>query len=173
MSSEDQVIVDKVVRRRSARNDHTNETIDQEREDDIPEELMTKLEDHVGDGGAKITIGGSLGSTRDYHKAECFVSISVSCNNDMDDVDAVHGIVLPYIHKYAEEDLEEMSKLRDPWLEPQRRLHERRTGKPPKKDAPTSLPPAEREKSAVKKPPKRSSSIKTKNKGVKMPSFRR
>lgn len=164
--------LDVVVRRRSAYNDNTRETLDQEKEDDLPEDLMAKLEDHTGDEKAAITVSGSLSSMRDFHKAEAFVSIKVTCNNDLEDIEAVHGIVLPYIHRFAQEDLDEMSKLRDPWLEPHRRMHVASVGKPPPstktKKAPTSLPVEE--SSPVKSPPKRTT---TKNKGVKKPSFRR
>jgi hypothetical protein len=163
-------MTDGVKRRRFAFNDDTKELIYDEREDDIPEELMSKLSDYIGDGEGRVTASGSLGSSREYHKAEAFVSISLACNNDLDDAEAVHGLIVPYVRKLAAEDLLEMSKLRDPWLPPDLRLHgEVKT--PPKKGPPTSLPP---EEGSVKKPPKRrTSSVKTKKKGVKKPSFRR
>lgn len=168
--TDDPINIDRIYRKRSAYNDHNKETIDQERDDDVPEGLMTKLEDFIGDREASITVGGSLSSNRDFHKAEAFVSIRVACNNDLDDIDAVHDIVQPYIAKLAQHDLEEMSMLRDPWLEPHRRLHQHEvSAKAPPKKTPTSLPP---EEGAKKQPPKRVIA-KAKNPGVKRPSYRR
>ena len=145
MSADDHVIIGRVYRYRMAFNDHTKETTEEELDNDLPEELMAKVEDLYGNGEASVTVGGSLGSSREYHKAEAFVSIRMPCNSTMEDAEAVHDIVRPYVNKFAAEDLVEMSKLRDPWLPPHLRLHEpvpQKTGKPPKKDAPTSLPPA-------------------------------
>lgn len=154
--------IDRVKRKRTLFNDHTKETIEQAKEDDLPEELMGELEQHVGDGEAQLTVSGSLGSSRQFHKAEAFVSIGVSCNNDLADIEAAHDIVLPYVKKLLAADLLEMSKLRDPWLEPKDRLH---TKAPVGKAA----EPAESE-GVVKDPPRRSSQIKL-GPGAKKPIF--
>lgn len=156
---------DGIQRRRSLYNDTTKEEIEQYREDDLPEELMSELADHVGDGEAKLTIGGSLGSTVHFHKAEAFVSIGVSCNNNLDDVEAVHAIVLPHLKKLLSEDLLEMSKLRDPWLDPQDRRHTKSASAPVGKAALEG-----ESEGVVKGPPKRSSHIKL-GPGAKKPTF--
>lgn len=111
----------------------------QEREDFLPEDLMSKLEPFIGDAEGRITVSGALSSSHEFCKAEAFVSISVACNNNMDDILQVHEILKPTVQGLVFDDHLEMSHLRDNVLPPDRRLHldvsspEKETRTPPKK----------------------------------------
>jgi hypothetical protein len=142
-------------------NDRDGSTTEQDRRDEIPEELMSELEAYTGDGQARVTVSGELASNHHYHKASAFVSISVTCNNNLEDVEAVHNLVRPHVQGLVHKDHAEMSLLRDTLLPSNERKHKEPTGLPG--EAP----------SEVKRPPKRTSKVSTKNKGVKKPSFRR
>ena len=79
---------------------------------------MKQIDQYVGDAQARLTVSGSLSSVKEFHKAESFVSITVTCNNNMDDIMEVHDIVKPVVHQLASEDLEEISKFRDELIAP-------------------------------------------------------
>ena len=132
---------------------------------------MSQLEPYIGDGQGRLTVSGSLSSNHEYHKAEAFVSISVSCNNDLDDVRQVHDIVRPYVQELVHEDHQEMSLLRDTILPPDKRVHGQETSPPVTKQVPTGLPPV-KEKGKVGRPPKRGSKITAKG-GKPKPSLKR
>ena len=102
-----------------------------------------------------------MSSSHEYHKAEAFVSISVTCNNNMDDVGAVHELLRPRVQELVHEDHDHMSQLRDTLPSLATQLHV----------TPKGLPAATKSEGKVSKPP-RSSKIKTKT-GSKKPSFKR
>lgn len=167
----DVTLVDTVHRSRRFFNDNDKTVTEQERRDEIPEDLMSKLENYLGDGQARVTVSGALSSSHEFHKAESFVSISVSCHNDLDNIRDVHDLVRPHVAELVHADHDEMSLLRDKILPVGKKLHTDLDGptkvaSPPKsKAAPKGLPPAK-----VAAPPK--SNLKTR-KGVKRPSFTR
>jgi len=162
-------MVDTVHRSRKFINDNDKSVLEQERRDEIPEGLMSDLSSYLGDGQARVTVSGALSSSHEYHKAEAFVSISVSCNNDMQDVQAVHDLVRPHVHELVHQDHGEMSLLRDTILPVGKKLHTESmavVATPPRaKPAPTGLPPAK-----TSGPPK--PGLKTR-KGVNRPTFKR
>jgi len=150
--------------KRSLYNDNDRTTLEQERQDELSEEIMAKIEEYMGDGTARVTVSADLGSSVSYHSAKAFVSISVPCNNDMDSIYAVHEILRPHVQGLCGEDHEAMAAMRDGLINPTRA-------------------PAET-KSQVRQPPKRGGSQGPKGpakrggktvtpKGVKKPSFRR
>ena len=148
-----------VRRHRSLYNDNDKTTLEQEQSHDISEEIMATIEDYQGDGNARVTVSADLGSSVEYHSAKAFVSISVPCNNDADSIDAVHGMLQPYVQKLAVEDHEAMAAIRDGLIHPGRA----RASEPANEPAPTAK---------VRQPPKRGGNIVT-PKGIKKPSFRR
>jgi hypothetical protein len=152
-------LLDKVQRQRRFINDINGEVTEQEKRDDLPEDLMSELEKYIGDGQARLTVSGSLSSSHEYHKAEAFVSISVACNNNMNDVEAVHDIVRPCVQDLVQKDHFEMSLLRDTVLPESQRLHS---------DVTAMVPASE---GKVASPPKRSSGIKLA--GKRKPDFQR
>lgn len=79
----------------------------------IPEELVEQIESCIGDGQARVTVSGTLSSNVDYHKAEAFVSISIPCNSNLEDIGKAHDIVRAFVGKLLQEDLEDMKRLRD------------------------------------------------------------
>jgi len=160
----DASMLDGVRRRRSMHNDNDHSITEQERSDGIPEELMSKLETYIGDGSARVTVSGELASSHEFHKASAFVSISVTCNNDLDDIETVHNLVRPVVQELAHKDHEDMSRLRDTILPKNKKKHSNPTGLPGEEKL--TKPPA-------KMPAGRSSKVITKNKGIKKPSFRR
>lgn len=109
----DVTMVDCLHRQRKFHNDLDKTVLSQERQDPIPEEIMAQLEDYRGDGKAHLTVSGSVSSNHEFHKAEAFVSISVTCNNNMDDVMSVHALVQPFVKDLVRVDHEEMALLRD------------------------------------------------------------
>jgi len=136
----DDSLRNKLFQRRSFYNDNDNTTLEQERLEEIPEEIMSQLEDHVGDGLARVTVAGDLGSSVSFHSAKAFVSVSVTCNNDLGDVEAVHDVLRPFVQKLCHSDHEEMSIIRDTILPADKRQHEAepavmpgRVSRPPKK----------------------------------------
>lgn len=93
-------------------------TRNQTRQDAIPEDLMAGLEDEIGDGLAKVTVGAELAHSKDYGcKAQAFVSISVHCNNDDDTIGRVHGKLHDKTRELANQDLKDMIADRDLYLE--------------------------------------------------------
>ena len=121
---------------------------------------MSELETYVGDGMARVTVSGALSSSHHYHKAEAFVSVSVTCNNNLEDVAAVHNMLRPKVQNLVSQDHDEMSLLRDTLLPENEKKH----------TAPSGLPSA---KKVAKPPAKRASKVTTGNKGVVKPNFRR
>lgn len=88
-------------------------TREQQQEHPIPEEYMTKLESHIGDAGARVTVGAELSNMRDFNKAQAFVSVTVTCNNKAEDIENVHNIALEMVKKLVNEDLKMMKVDRD------------------------------------------------------------
>jgi hypothetical protein len=74
---------------------------------------MEEIAPHVGDAGARLTVGGTLSSNVDYHKAEAFVSVTVPCNNNLEDVQKAHDIVRGFIGTLLLDDIDYMKRLRD------------------------------------------------------------
>lgn len=137
----DNTMLDRTQRRRSFYNDNDHTVTSEERRDEIPEDLMEDLSPYVGDAKARITVSGSLSSSHEFHKAEAFVSVAVVVNNDLDDVDAVHGILRPYVQALCLEDHDAMSLLRDEILPVNLRRHGPPKGLPPAVDGKVAQPP--------------------------------
>lgn len=116
-------LVDRVYRQRRFHNDEDATVVEHERRDEIPEEIMEQIEPFVGDGNAHLTVSGSLSSSHKFHKAESFVSVSVTCNNSLDDIHKVHDIVRPFVQTLTLQDHDEMSLLRDQILPESDRRH--------------------------------------------------
>jgi hypothetical protein len=143
-----------VRRHRSFYNDNDGTTLEQEQSYDIPEEIMATIEDYQGDGLARVTVSADLGSSVSFHSAKAFVSVSVPCNNDADSIDAVHGMLRPFVQDLVAEDHEAMATIRDGIIDPRKAA------------------PKEEPKAQVRQPPKRGGKTVT-PKGAKKPSFRR
>lgn len=165
-------LCDRMQRSRKFHNDKDKTVLEQTREDEPPEELMSQLEPYVGDARARLTVSGALSSSVEYHKAEAFVSVSVSCNNDMDDVQQVHDFLRPYVQGLIDEDHREMSLIRDTVLSPQHRVHGQETSPPIQKAAPKGLPPAV-SKGKVGRPPKRGGTVSPPKGARPKPSLKR
>lgn len=158
-------VCSQVRRHRSFYNDNDKTTLEQEQSHEIPEEIMATIEDYQGEGNARVTVSADLGSSVSYHSAKAFVSISVPVNNDADSIDAVHGMLRPYVQKLTEEDHAAMAEIRDGIINPG--------------SAPTEAAPA----AQVRQPPKRGGKGPKKElkrggktvtpKGSKKPNFRR
>lgn len=146
-------MLDKVQRQRRFINDFTGEIIEEENLGPLPEDIVSELEDHVGDGLARVTVSGALSSSVRFHKAESFVSVSLSCNNSMGDVLEVHDIMRPFVQKLAAEDHDHMAGFREEILS----------------EGTSSVPAPLEEK--VAEPPKRSSRVKLV--GKNKPDYRR
>ena len=87
---------------------------EQSQQHPIPEDIMAALEQHIGDAQAKITVGAEPGHSKEYGcKAQAFVSVSVTCNNNETDIGAVHGIVQPFVRQLVNADLDQMKEDRD------------------------------------------------------------
>ena len=114
-------LLDRVVRFRGWTHTDDNDyvtTRQQSRQQTLPEELMAALEEHIGDGLAKVTVGGELGHSKEYGcKAQSFVSISVHCNLDEATIETVKDLVQEKVRIYTNEDLAEMIVDRDGWME--------------------------------------------------------
>lgn len=115
-------LIDRVIRFRGweVREEESDRVVtrNQSRQDTLPEDLMAALEEHIGDGLAKVTVGGELGHSKEYGcKAQSFVSISVHCNNDEETLKAVKDIVQEKVRTFVNEDLAEMIVDRDRWME--------------------------------------------------------
>jgi low affinity Fe/Cu permease len=171
----DQSLRDRVYQRRSFYNDNDKTTLEQERYDEIPEEIMSRLENHIGDGLARVTVAGDLGSSVSYHSAKAFVSVSVTCNNDLDDVAAVHDTLRPFVQNLCHDDHEEMAAIRDSIIRdgvanPRRATQELEAKgpvrQPPKRGGP-------KKSVAPKKGGLKRGGRTVTPKGVKKPSFRR
>lgn len=169
-SDEDAVIVDydvglldKVVRHRRWRVEDDQgkvTTRQQNRHDNLPEDLMAALEDHLGDAMAKVTIGDELGHSIEYGcKAGSFVSITVHCNADEETIGKVKAILQQKVREFTNDDLKEMKEDRD-----------RHMGKtPPKSEGRVARQPA----ASGRAKPKGQSKDKPKGKVRARPSYRR
>lgn len=90
----------------------------QSRNDILPEDLMAKLEEHLGDALAKVTVGGELGHSKEYGcRAKAFVSISVHCNSDEQTIAAVKGLLQEKVRDYVNGDIVEMMEDRDRYMQ--------------------------------------------------------
>src|SRR6185369_1561802 len=86
----------------------------QQQRNPLPEELMSALAPYIGDGLGKVTVGAELAHSKDYGcKAQAFVSISVTCNNTLEDATAVHDILHQNVRALVNEDLVAMIQDRD------------------------------------------------------------
>lgn len=88
-------------------------TDEQTSSEPLPEELVEQLEPLIGDGESRITVSGTLSSTQDYQKAEAFVSVSVPCGSNLDNIRKTHDLVRGFINELLLEDIETMKKLRE------------------------------------------------------------
>ena len=123
MENEEQVevndvgLVDRVTRNRRWEIEKDSGKVtrrEQSQQHPIPEDIMAALEEHIGDAQAKVTVGAELGHSKEYGcKAQAFVSVSVTCNNNETDIGAVHEIIQPLARKLVNEDLEMMKADRD------------------------------------------------------------
>lgn len=113
-------LIDRIIRMRrweAEQPDGRVQTRTQSLQQPIPEEIMSKLQTHLGDALAKVTVGGELGHSRDYGcKAQSFVSISVHCNNEESAIEATHEILHGVVRRLVNEDLEAMKEDRDKHL---------------------------------------------------------
>lgn len=115
-------LLDQVVRRRSWRVEEDDGEVcekHQSQQSPIPEDTMSELEKYTGDGQAKVTVGGELAHSKDFGcKAQAFVSVSVTCGNNEEDITAVHGIIHSLVRNLVNEDLTVMKKDRDAHIGP-------------------------------------------------------
>jgi hypothetical protein len=112
-------LLDNITSRREWKVEEENKTrtTSQSRQTVLPEDIVAQLEQHLGDGNAKVTVGAELAHSRDFGcKAQAFVSISVTCNNCEEDIMAVHSLIHPLARKLVNEDLEAMKVDRDAHL---------------------------------------------------------
>lgn len=87
------------------------------RQDGLPEDVMSVLEPYVGDGKASVTVGAELASSVEFgYKAQAFVSMTATCNNNLDDMAAVAGILKTATHRLVQSDHEEIGAIRDQML---------------------------------------------------------
>ncbi len=152
-------LCDRVYRSRRFHNDTDKTILEQTREGEPSEELMSQLEPYIGDGLGRLTVSGALSSNVEYHKAEAFVSVSVACNNNMDDIQQVHDIIRPFVQELIHADHQEMSFVRDTVLPSEHRVHGQETSPPIQRPAPKGLPPAQPEAAKVGRPPRRGSKV--------------
>jgi hypothetical protein len=82
------------------------------RTDLLPEKLMSELDAFSGDGRGKVTVGADLASNVKFFKAGAFVSLSITCDSNIDVMKQVHTIVQPVVQGMVEEDHARMSNLR-------------------------------------------------------------
>lgn len=123
---------------------------EQSQQHPIPEEIMAALEQHIGDAQAKVTVGAELGHSKEYGcKAQAFVSVSVTCNNNEEDIGAVHGIVQPFVRQLVNEDLEQMKVDRDTHMGTTAAPAPGKVANPPRANA---KPPAVAAKPGVQRP---------------------
>lgn len=92
-------------------------TTEEEAQEPLPEEIMTKLDEFTGDSKGRVTVGVDFASSIEFGmKAGAFVSIGVSCDSSEEAIEGTHGIIYPLAKKLALEDHAEMSALRDSML---------------------------------------------------------
>jgi hypothetical protein len=113
-------LLDKVVRHRGWELEDDSghvTTRNQTKQEELPEDLTMALEDYIGDGMAKVTVGAELGHSKEYGcKAQAFVSISVHCNNDDGTIEEVQNILHDKARVFTNQDLEAMMEDRDRYL---------------------------------------------------------
>lgn len=80
--------------------------------EELEEGIMSKLQEHLGDGEAKVVVGADLALSDYGNKAGAFCSVSVACNNNLEDIQAVHDIIHPYVRQQVEQDLLEVEAIR-------------------------------------------------------------
>ena len=139
--------LDRVIRYRSWEHEDENGRITrrtQTKQEEIPEDLMA-LNDYIGDGLAKVTVGAELGHSKEYGcKAQAFVSISVHCNNDDGTIEEVQNILHDKARVFVNQDLEEMIQDRDRWMtEDKAGETGGRLARPPAKPQPRTNPKAQ------------------------------
>lgn len=82
--------------------------------DILPEDIMGKIQEHLGDGNATVSVGADLADSIEYgNKAGAFFSVTVKCNNDESDIGEVHDHLSEYVRYTIEADLEEVKKIRN------------------------------------------------------------
>jgi hypothetical protein len=116
-------MIDRVVqfRRWELEHDLVVVTRSQSKYSELPEDLMAALEEYLGDALAKVTVGGELGHSKEYGcKAQAFVSISVHCNSDEQTIKEVKDLLQEKVRAYVDEDLAEMIKDRDRYMQQDR-----------------------------------------------------
>jgi hypothetical protein len=107
----------------------------------IPEEIMGALAEYIGDGLAKVTVGGELGHSKEFGcKAQSFVSVSVHCNNDEKSIEETHGILKDLVRNLVNQDLEEMKQDRDNHITSDKAATPGRVAPRPQPGAPTNGP---------------------------------
>ena len=80
----------------------------------LPEDIMEKLDQYIGDGNASVTVGGDLTRSEDYgNKAGAFVSVTIRCNNGVEEVRAVHDIIRGWIEPQIAENQARMQGILD------------------------------------------------------------
>jgi hypothetical protein len=139
--------------------------MDANRYDKIPEEFMERLNECLGDGQAKVTVGGDL-ALNDYgNKAGAFVSITVTCGNSEEELEAAHGIASEMKEDFLRHDLSQMEAM----------LGEKQGGKTEKQQS--AAPAKAREPAKQARPaargPGRRPAAKPSSKAASRPSFQR
>lgn len=87
---------------------------EQVRIDPLPEEWMAKLEEHLGDGNARVTVSQDLTTSEDYgNKAGAFVSVTVTCGNDEDNIRGAHVIARELVQELVAVDYKESKGMLD------------------------------------------------------------
>ena len=154
-----------LVRHRRTYYDDDGKPHEKNRQRPIPEELMGDLEQYIGDGLGRVTVSAELGSSVAFgNKASAFVSISVTCNNNLGDCEQVHDIVQPYVKRLVEEDHKVMSDERDSYIAPDARL------KLPEPGNQVAKPPTKKAAAKTNRPPPPGAG---KTKAKAKPNFRR
>ena len=79
----------------------------------VPEDIMAKIQDFVGDGRGSLTVGADLSTSVEFGcKAGAFLNVRVICDNSMEAVEEVHGILVPWVREKVEEDYREVEDIR-------------------------------------------------------------
>lgn len=82
--------------------------------DTLPEDVMSELEQHLGDGAASVTVSADVAHSKDFGcKAGVFYSVSVRCDNNMEAVQAVHDILVGHVQDTVSQDLPGAMAIRD------------------------------------------------------------
>lgn len=101
-------------------------------QEDIPEDVMAKIEEYLGDGLATVSVSADLGESDYGNKSGCIVSVRVTCGNNDSDILSTHRVVKALVQKLVSEDFDEMQKL----------LQKKKSPKRPTEKAPVSQRPA-------------------------------